>query len=329
MVLEGTWAKAALECTVAVFGLTPSSVLSDPEWTTSPRDLDVVEFWSGVAAVARAAGAAGLRSETFDVVDNPCQDFLLESGFCTALRLALRVKEGGLIGLAPQSSSFIMLDSVVLAQRDEQNFDQQVKDEKHMAHCATFLLCIAIARSAHVYFETPMTSSMFSDLRAFLKPFGGLLSSATTHRCVWSVEPWGERYKMEFKFLHDANWLCPIEQRCPCSDVKMSLLRRSRHKPKVEINGNQRRVSFERLKESRSYPDKLGQAIISALLLSRPPADAWGEFEVKIDDQNAPWLDPPNTGGRSCSIDSEEGHLAKVPKVEMEDLQLGKGSDAW
>ncbi len=102
-----------------------------------------------------------------------------------------------------------------------------------------------------------------------------------------------------------------------------------KHKPKVEINGNQRTISFRRLKEPPSYADKLGQAIISALLLSRPPAEAWCDFEVKIDDQNELWLDPPNTRGRSCSIDSEEGHLAKVPKVvEMEDLQLGS-CDTW
>ena len=280
-----------------------------------------------MAAVACAAEAASLTSETsFDVDNRPSQDFLSEHGFYRALRLALRVRENGLIGLAPVCSSFVTLNCKNTL-RNKNNFEgnemyQQVHDGNHTAKCATFLLCIAIARGTHVYLENPASSMIFSYLSAFLSPFQGLLSSAITNRCVWSVEPYGDRYKKAFKFLHDAKWLEPVQRKCQCPDVKTSRRQKNpdtKHKPMVKINGSKRTGILTNLKESQSYPDNLGEAIIAALLVAPHPAKAWPDFKDEPSSNSAKdkgwglWAEEP--GPADDDDDKEEWfELAEAPK---------------
>ena len=51
------------DCSLLIFGLIVSSVLLRP---SVQRDLDVVELWSGVAAIVAAARAAGFTAMPFD-----------------------------------------------------------------------------------------------------------------------------------------------------------------------------------------------------------------------------------------------------------------------
>ena len=46
---------AGRACQLMIFGLTVASVLDDPVWSCAPRNLDVADLWSGVAAVSAAA----------------------------------------------------------------------------------------------------------------------------------------------------------------------------------------------------------------------------------------------------------------------------------
>ena len=51
------------DCSLLMFNLTVSSVL---DMASDQRDLDVVEWWSGVAAIVAAARAAGFTAMPFD-----------------------------------------------------------------------------------------------------------------------------------------------------------------------------------------------------------------------------------------------------------------------
>ena len=56
-------AMKPIGCSLLIFGLTVSSVLNR---ASDQRDLDVVELWSGVAAIVAAAKAAGFTAMPFD-----------------------------------------------------------------------------------------------------------------------------------------------------------------------------------------------------------------------------------------------------------------------
>ena len=51
---------------LVVHGFTVALVLGSDEWTGLPRDLDCVEIFAGVGAVAAAAAEKGFRSATYD-----------------------------------------------------------------------------------------------------------------------------------------------------------------------------------------------------------------------------------------------------------------------
>lgn len=96
----------ACSSAIAVFGLTVADVLTDAAWEPSCRDLHVLEVFSGVGSVQRAAAARGLAAASFDKIDSSDQDLLLFAGFKKVLELCLRLRPGGLLTLAPVCSSF-------------------------------------------------------------------------------------------------------------------------------------------------------------------------------------------------------------------------------
>ena len=67
--------------------------------------MDVVEFWSGVEAVTRAASIKRFRVRAFDVIQSPIEDITTEAGFNLAVRYVLRLRPSGLLAMAPVCSS--------------------------------------------------------------------------------------------------------------------------------------------------------------------------------------------------------------------------------
>lgn len=49
-------------------------VLEDPLWNTLPRDLDIVELWSGTATICRAGERKGYRAHPFDKIRSDEED---------------------------------------------------------------------------------------------------------------------------------------------------------------------------------------------------------------------------------------------------------------
>jgi hypothetical protein len=90
--LPGQILDAARSCSVVIFGLTVADILAGGSWKPIRRDLDVLEVWSGVSSVQRAATLSGLAAAAFDVVHGPEQDLMTEQGFHNVLRLALRLR---------------------------------------------------------------------------------------------------------------------------------------------------------------------------------------------------------------------------------------------
>ena len=77
------------------------------------RDLDVVEFFAGQKTIAREASRRGLRSESYEILDDPVnQDILAKRGFIRAISLILRLKPGGCAHLGIVCSSRIWMKDI-------------------------------------------------------------------------------------------------------------------------------------------------------------------------------------------------------------------------
>ena len=159
---------------LSICGLTLASALE--RCGGLPRDLYVVELWSGVGAVARAARKVGAAAQEFDInrvpgatdTDDPelTENILLEAGFLRALSLAMRLRKGGLLWMAPVCASWVFLcisrTKRHKAARYEGNVGcASVRDGNQMACMAALLYSVAFARGVDVVLENPSSSTIF------------------------------------------------------------------------------------------------------------------------------------------------------------------------
>ena len=85
------------------FGITLASVLQDSQLLGLPRDLDVAEIFSQAQSVVNGARDIGLQGQAHDKEDG---DICSKAGFYAGLNLIMRLKEGGLLVLAPECKTF-------------------------------------------------------------------------------------------------------------------------------------------------------------------------------------------------------------------------------
>jgi hypothetical protein len=98
--------QLARNCSIVIADLGVADVLSSPEWEPAQRSLDVLEVWSGVGSIHRAACLKGMEAAAFDVIHGADQDILTRQGFHNCLRQVMRLRPGGLLAMAPVCSSF-------------------------------------------------------------------------------------------------------------------------------------------------------------------------------------------------------------------------------
>lgn len=255
--------QLALNCTVQLFGRwSVSAIINDPA-LDGPRDLDVVELWAGVGAVAAAASARGLEARTFDICHGPDEDITTSSGFVKAVRLVLQLKKNGLLAMAPVCSSFVFPPSSV-TRRNKDNFAgnplvQCVRDGNLMANIAVLLLSVAVARGATAFIENPAGSMIFSYLGTNLSRLSWL-STGYADRCAYVTKKMklAQSWKKTFKFVATDKWIVKAMRRCRCSES-------TRHAPLMDRDeaGNVNGRPLD-LAKSGSYPPELGRALVAA-----------------------------------------------------------------
>ena len=262
-----------IHCSLLIFGLTVSSVLDS---ACEQRDLDVVELWSGVAAIVSAAEAAGFTAKPFDkfrilgVTDtndpNTTEDILLEAGFRRALSLVLRLRPGGLLWMAPVCSSWIFLNlrntkrTRVGGPRFQGNLKYlPVQQGNRMAEMAAFLFLVAVCRGVHAVIENPASSMMFN-----YEVFANACCLWTTRywavlpHCRYSVAPFGSRYSKKFKLMGSHAWVVQLACKCLCPGRKHKSLATVKNvRGKKVVTGVK-----QALKDSAAYPPQMGTAVI-------------------------------------------------------------------
>lgn len=322
----GQWACQARACALVVFGLTVASVLDDPRWTAVPRNLDVLEMESGVEAVCRAARDAGYRADAYDKVRHPVEEnLLIPEGFQRALEKTMRLRVGGLLGQAPDCSTWGGMNLINTkrraANREGDPWYPPVADANLMADITFFLACLALARGVHIYIENPSGSMIFNYRLDVINLFPGLLVSRIVHRCAYDVErSFGERFHKAYKFLTDGNWFLNAMRVCNCPGGHKSLCKAGLkivRAPGEQLGKPQKTWTGIRrsMRASQAYPDELGRAIVAA----------WSQ---------APAMEPPSTPSSTLDFPVQASSAqAKRPKVtarhDVRTSKINPAEDPW
>lgn len=259
----------ALTCSIVMFGIyTVNSVVSDPAWATLPRDLDAVELWTEAETIVKAAAAAGLRAEGYDILKDASQDLRTANGFRGALRLVMRLKPGGLLAMAPDCSSFGFGPSSLSGRKkglfEGDTRQQFVRDGNLQANIAAFFLHLAVARGVEAFLENPSGSMMFSYLASTFALLCWLVK-AFGDRCAYitSEQRATENYYKHYKFFATGDWISAAMRTCSCKIRHIPLMDEG---PNGEKNGN-----AVHMKKSGLYPATLGTELVRAWMERKPP----------------------------------------------------------
>jgi len=264
-------AIVALYASLVLFGqFSVDSVLKSARYSRLPRDLDVVELWSGVGTVVAAGVSHGLVCLPFDKDRVPGEteaeeDITSLTGFQKALSYVMRLKSGAYLHMAPVCSSFGFANSSK-CRRSAPHFEGNLLYEavlagNLMARIAAFLMLLAHARGVYASTENP-SGSMFFNYRPVKEVFDALgVEYQTTDGCCFSTKQLGERYLKRFKFAANGPWISTVFRRCKCpNNIHVELMSRDE---KGGCSGT------KDLKLSQAYPKSLGKALVSAWLADK------------------------------------------------------------
>ena len=224
---------AALFGHVEAHGRTARSIMSAPEFTGLPRNLKVVELFSGVGSVHKAGAKLGHNSAGFDKVQGgQSEDATTWPGFYAACCLIMRLAVGGLLLMAPPCNSWVQLNAANCQRKLGNGFlgNQDygpVRIGNLLMHVTCVLLLLANHRGVHVVIENPPASNLWKvkplvDIIAVLK-----MVRITTPYCAFSRKPFGQRYAKKFFFAATGGWIEFIVRPCTCPDRKHKLMSRN------------------------------------------------------------------------------------------------------
>ncbi len=230
-----------------------------------------MEGWSGVGRIQGAAIKEGLRGVPFDITDDYANNFLKVAGLQQFINFALRVKEGGLVWLAPVCSTFVWANSAN-TQRTKQNpdGDKHYNQTGHIfASICALIIQLSICLGFHVIVENPFRSLIFEC--SFLKPtldhlktIGRFFIANRVPMCAFDTKKFGLRFNKPLTFVGTAPWLPELEEKpCRCPNSKHATLMRTYYRDdgKKQVCGNQKQ-----LKTSAAYPKKFGTFVIKTWL---------------------------------------------------------------
>lgn len=265
-------------CSLVLFGFSVQDVLQSNALTSLPRNLDVLELWSGQATVCNAARNRGLAAEPFDKIripgktDRPgreCEDILHKDGFMKALKLVMRLKPRGLLWQGTQCSSFVFADSSN-CKRKRGNVEgdlsyQPVVDGNAMANTAAFFMVLCVMRGVQVVLENPAGSQLFEYIRPTTDLIKGLRTQIC-HRCAYDDNPYPRIGPKAYKFLGTSPWIQQVNQKCSCPVPPAGKLR---HQKIMERNAAGGLCGTSVMGASAAYPKLLGEAIVEAWITWR------------------------------------------------------------
>ena len=258
-------------CSMSIHGYTLQRALD--EFHHVPRTLDVLELWSGVGSIARAAEAAGFASQAMDKMRIPgttdsstsafSEDFECLHGFRNGLKAIMSLRERGLAWMAPECRSFVFMNSV-RCKRSKSNpqgdgFYEPVRSGNLQAAVLIFYFALCLLRDVFPVGEQPSGSIMFRlpIVASFIRELKPHLSFTMMARCAFDTQPVGQRFLKKFK-VWGQHWIHLLSTVCQCGTNK--------HEPLVLVRskGKKKAITGKKvaLKISGSYPLPMGDFVV-------------------------------------------------------------------
>ena len=225
------------------------------------RDLDFLEVFAGMGNMTKAFIAMGMMAEQFEKVHGQGQDLTTVDGLCAVIILVLRVKEGGLVWLAPPCNMFSWMSSSV-HKRTKLNPGgntqlASVRRSNTITRVAAGLVRLAYALKVRVAVENPHNSGLFR-----YRPMKKALEICRAQKVLTWLGAFG----------------CPIPKPLDIWGNARFLPRLVRTKPDIvydpepfyevtitgDVNGKRK------LQETAVYPLAFGEAVAERYLASRP-----------------------------------------------------------
>ena len=280
---------AAPFCHMVIYGYSLQRALN--EFLTIDRDLSVVELWSGVGSVAAAGEELGLKCHQFDLLRKgpdveETEDMLTPQGFQVALQRVMRLKNGGLLWMAPPCSSWVFMNTKNTKRCRENPLGdtsyKPVADGNLQAEIMIFFFVLALLRTVHPVCEQPVGSQMHSHpliahVAQMLKP-----TFAICARCVFDTKEFGSRWLKKFKFMGE-RWVKHLAKKCACpghkhADLVLKVMVRARGKVKrIKLTGKRAELTL-----SGSYPPSLGRFIVQTWNSQKDQDQAVESPKIKV-----------------------------------------------
>ena len=247
----------------ALFGHTVADVPETADVDDESRNLDCVEIFAGRGTVASAAADDGKSSATFDIKNDTAEDLTTPTGFWLALSLVLRLRAGGLLWLAPVCSSWGWMNAARCKRNASNNYEgdttvQAVSVGNIMARPSAFLTMVAALRDVRVGLENPVGSKIFKYGPVAKVTAAWEMCRATSPRCPFSTEPYGQRWLKTYEFWATGPWIRRVHAPCVCPGREHYATVQRKRGPdgKEAVTG-----IAESLVGSAEYPPALGRRI--------------------------------------------------------------------
>lgn len=177
----------------------------------------------------------------------------------------MRLKERGLLWMAPTCSSFVFANSSNTG-RNASNYGGNldyppVASGNLQAKAAIFLWTLASERGVEAAMENPAGSMIFNyePVRLGLADRECVIQIADG--CAYSRKRFGERSLKAYKFACTGTWIKKVCKRCQCPN--------GQHVALMVTDSEGRVTGTTHLKASQAYPPGLGAAIVDAWLAHR------------------------------------------------------------
>ena len=231
-------------------------------------DVDVVEFFAGVATIQRAAAARGLNSVAYDLAFDSRMNLLEPLGFMYAFELLMRCKSNALVHFAPPCSSWVFMSRGSTG-RSKLNPGgrlqyQSVRDANTIIFRVAILMLVAIAKGMSYLVEQP-GSSLLEWFEVFAKVLG---LSLARRIYTWMGAFGAPTPKATLLWSNNVPFLMTLKRnirRCDFVDQE----RHQVSKRYQDNNGHARVTGGAGLKRTQAYPEGFGEAVIAGWIATR------------------------------------------------------------
>ena len=231
-----------------------------------PRELDCVDFFSGMGAITNQFLKAGRRAAAYDVLtDRVRHDLTSETGFWHALGLVCGLRVHGLLCAGPPCSLWVFMSTSQHCREPDcawgDTEDPSIRAANILVCNLVILLALAVARDVFTLLEQPLSSKMlrFEPMRrwiqwskatvqhTYLRAFGHWLPKPTR---LWGTLPDIHKFGRE--------WSPRIEKKMILQSILVAaespFTRRWLKKRGLVVNTSQSKLmrKIEKMKKSKS-----------------------------------------------------------------------------